>query len=331
MRYRLTMERGQSTSLQAANALATPVWIYADADRSPGAAIAAAQRAALSAQLLICGALVFRGFDLRTTEDFSRVVDAFSGGAPRFGYTGGASPRRDLDGGGRGVYSSTEYPPDIELSLHNELSYTDVQPNHLYFFCIAPAERGGATTLGDSRRILARIDPEILKAFQASGLRYVRNLSPDLGSGYSWQDAFETEDPASAEASCRRIGASFEWQENGYLRVGQRRPATARHPVTGEEVWFNQADGFHPSALDARTYASLLAWHGSEQAFRLNVMFGDGTPIGRDMLGQVRAAIAAERVEHHWQTGDVVVLDNFLKAHGRAPFTGQRKIALAMT
>lgn len=291
--------------------------------------IAMEQREALSARMLKDGALLFRGFELRTTADFGRFVDAFSGGAPRFGYSGGASPRRALDGDG--IYSSTEYPPEIELSLHNELSYADVHPGHLYFFCLEPARRGGATTLGDSRRILAGMSPGVVDAFCATGVRYVRNLSPDVGSGYSWQDAFETGDPAAAEASCRRIGASFEWREGGHLRVGQLRPATARHPVSGQEVWFNQADGFHPSALDAETYASLLAWHGSEDDFRLTVTFGDGTPIARDMLDEVRATIAAERTEHRWEAGDVVVLDNFLMAHGRAPFAGPRKIALAMT
>ena len=301
----------------------------AGSDAQAAVGIATAQRDALSVQLLVSGALLFRGFKLRTTEEFGRLVDAFSGGSPRFGYAGGASPRGALEGGGGNVYNSTEYPPAIELSLHNELSYTDVYPNLLFFFCLIAPGQGGATTLGDSRRILSRIDESVLQAFRTHGVRYVRNLSPDAGSGYSWQDVFETDDPAQAEAACRHIGASFEWRE-GFLRVSQVRPATALHPVTGEEVWFNQADGFHPSALDKDTYASLLAYHGNEDAFRLTVSFGDGTPIRRDMLDEVRAAITAERCDHQWQAGDVLVLDNLLMAHGRAPFTGSRKIALAM-
>ena len=325
------MPATQTSTLQALGGPVAPFLVQPTADDSAAAAceIAASRRESLSARLLETGALLFRGFALRTTQDFSRFVEAFSNGAPLFNYAGGASPRRALEGG-RAVYSSTEYPPEIELSLHNELSYADVHPRQLFFFCITPADTGGATTLGDSRRILARIDPEVLAAFRARGVRYIRNLSPDAGSGYSWQDAFETDDPAEAEAACRRIGASFEWRRDGDLRVSQMRPATVRHPVTGEEVWFNQADGFHPSALDPETYASHLAWHGSEDAFRLNATFGDGAPIERAMLNEVRAAIAAEKVGHDWQAGDVVVLDNFLFAHGRAPFSGPRKIALAM-
>jgi len=327
------MEHSEQLAVRAFGDRSGPIVIGPGLDRSMEAALAVATGTgpALKEQLLACGALLFRGFHLRTAEQFGAFVQAFSGGAPLFDYAGGASPRRGLKGAGRGLYSSTDYPPGIELSLHNELSYTDVQPAHLYFFCLVAPETGGATTLGDSRRILARMDGDALAAFRAKGVRYVRNLSADAGSGYSWQDAFETDDLAMAEAACLRTGSSFEWLEDGTLRVSHVRPATARHPVTREEVWFNQADGFHPSALDPATYADLLAWHGSEDRFRLNASFGDGSPIAREMLDRVRAAIAAEKFAHEWQAGDVVVLDNHLMAHGRMPFSGARSIALAMT
>jgi hypothetical protein len=113
--------------------------------------------------------------------------------------------------------------------------------------------------------------------------------------------------------------------------MSQVRGATAHHPETGEEVWFNQADGFHPSALDPATYARALAEVGSEDAFRLNVTYGDGEPIEREALEHIRAVLRAQTVPHRWERGDVVVLDNLLAAHGRLPFTGDRKIALAMT
>jgi alpha-ketoglutarate-dependent taurine dioxygenase len=113
--------------------------------------------------------------------------------------------------------------------------------------------------------------------------------------------------------------------------MSQVRPATAVHPVTGEEIWFNQADGFHPSGLDAQTYAELIAICGSEEAFRLNVSYGDGSPIEREALHQVREIIRRETIPHGWRKGDILVLDNMLAAHGRMPFSGPRKIALAMT
>jgi hypothetical protein len=103
------------------------------------------------------------------------------------------------------------------------------------------------------------------------------------------------------------------------------------HPQTGEEVWFNQADGFHPSALDEQSRQELLALYGSEDRFRLNVSFGDGSPIDPEALAAVRAVVREESRPHAWRKGDVLVLDNMLSAHGRRPFTGARRIVTAIT
>ena len=290
------------------------------------------EEAAIAArgQLTRHGALLFRGWGVEDLETFQRFVAAFSDGAAPFGYAGGASPRHRLSEAGA-VYSSTEYPPEMILSLHNELSYADVWPTTLYFFCLVPAARGGATSIADSRRILAALDPALVAEFRRRRLRYIRNLSPVQGSGYSWQEAFETSDPREAERGCERIGADHEWLRDGVLRISQVREATARHPGTGEEVWFNQADGFHPSALAPELYEAALAEVGSEDRFRLNVTYGDGEPIEREALEHIRAVLSAQTVPHGWQEGDMLVLDNILTAHGRLPFEGPRKIALAMT
>jgi alpha-ketoglutarate-dependent taurine dioxygenase len=293
----------------------------------------AAARNFFETELLKCGALLFRGFQVKAVAEFEQFVRLFSGGAEFFSYAGGVSPRRALGetAGGGGAYTSTEYPAHLTLPLHNELSYADVYPRRLYFFCLVEPENGGATTLGDSRRILKNLDKEIVETFRRKKICYIRNLHPHKGTGYSWPEAFETDDPRAAEECCRKIGARFEWRPNGVLRLSQIRPATAAHPQTGEEVWFNQADGFHPSNLDRETYAELLSFFGTEDEFRLNATFGDGSPIDLAMLGRIREVISRETIPHRWRQGDILAVDNLLAAHGRAPFAGARKIALAMT
>ena len=276
------------------------------------------------AGLLRYGAILLRGFAARTAEDFERFVREFSGKS-FFKYTGGVSPRVALSDG---VYTSTEYPPHLALALHNELSYSEKSPANLYFFCQTAPENGGATTLGDSRRILRNITPKTVGLFKHKNVRYDRNLKNEANSDYSWQAAFETHDRVIVENHCREIGAEFEWKPGGNLRVSQTRPATATHSGTGEEVWFNQADGFHPSNLDEAT----RQWYiSNNEEFRLDARFGDGSPIAVEMLEQIRSVLKKETIPHRWQTGDILILDNFLTAHGRMPFSGQRKIALAMT
>jgi alpha-ketoglutarate-dependent taurine dioxygenase len=280
------------------------------------------QRKFLHKQLLRYGALLLRGFQMKNTADFERFARVFSE-KELFNYAGGVSPRIVLSDG---VYTSTEYPAQFSLSLHNELSYSNIYPSLLFFGCLIAPQTGGETTLGNSRRILQKIDSQILDMFTRKKLCYVRNLQADKGSGYSWQEAFESEDKETVEIICRKAGADFQWKDDGGLRVSQIRPAILTHSITKEEVWFNQADGFHPSNLSEELLATLR-----EDELRLNVYFGDGTPIDSAMLGHIRRFLESETISHRWQVGDILILDNILSAHGRMPFVGARKIILAMT
>jgi hypothetical protein len=284
------------------------------------------EREFLREKLLTVGALLFRGYGPLDAQDFARFVRAFSG-RPPLDYVGGASPRIKLAGG---VYTSTEYPRHYTLSLHNELSYTYRWPEHLYFYCDTPAEQGGETPLGDSRALLRRIDPVVVKRFRELQVRYERRLHGGAGVGLSWQQAFETDDRAAVEDYCREGNVGFRWGADGGLWMGQVRPATLFHPRTGEEVWFNQADGFHTTGMHPETYRSLIS-QMKEEEFPLNAYHGDGSPLDPSSLAHVREMMAAEMAVFPWQAGDVLVIDNVLTAHGRMPFDGARRILLAMT
>jgi alpha-ketoglutarate-dependent taurine dioxygenase len=253
--------------------------------------------------------------DTQALRDF---VCRFSG-KDLFDYAGGASPRHQA--GARRIYNSTDYPPEISIQLHNELSYSSIYPQHLFFICIKPADAGGQTTLGDGRRILEAIDRDVVEELRRRGVCYIRNLSREPGSGYSWPEAFDTDDERAVEAICGKSGAEFRWTDDGAMQIRQFRPATITHPVTGEEVWFNQAAGFYfdRSKSDAATRP------------RLESTFGDGGPIPAEMIDHIGGVLEAQAVAHDWETGDIVILDNVLAEHGRMPFTGTREIVLAMT
>lgn len=297
-------------------------------DRTPGAlyALCREESAPLREALLDAGALLFRGFGPLRTEEFARFVREFAG-RPPLDYVGGASPRVKLGGG---VYTSTEYPSHYTLSLHNELSYNYRWPDHLYFYCETPAEEGGETPLGDSRRLLKKIDGAVVSKFVERKVRYDRRLHGGSGFGLSWRDAFETDDRAAVEEYCRAGGVRYEWTPDGGLRTSQVRPATHAHPLTGEEVWFNQADQFHTSGMHPETYRTLISRVGEEE-FPLNAFYGDGSPLDAEALAHVREVMAAETALFEWEAGDLLVLDNVLTAHGRMPFRGARRVLLAMT
>ena len=57
---------------------------------------------------------------------------------------------------------------------------------------------------------------------------------------------------------------------------------------------------------------------------------GDGSDIDERVLDGIRRAYEAETFTFRWEKGDVLVLDNMLVGHSRAPFTGTRQVLVAM-
>lgn len=244
----------------------------------------------------------------------------------RLAYVHGNSPRTKV---GANVYTSTEYPAEYTISMHNEMSYAHQWPARLLFFCDQEPETGGATPVVDGARWLAALDPEVREAF-SGGVRYTQNLHGGAGFGKSWQDTFETEDKADVEEFLRSSDAAWEWTNDGGLRVTQVRPAAIKHPVTGLEVWFNQADQWHPAALGDET-AAALAKILPEADLPQSVRFADGSPISPEYVLQVRDRGLEEAVDVDWHTGDLLLIDNLLVAHGRRSFTGPRRVLVAMS
>lgn len=268
------------------------------------------------------GGLMFRGLALDGADAFRGFAAGF--GHPLLTYEFGSTPRSKVT---QGVYTSTEYPPHQHIPLHNEQAYTRDWPMKIWFYCMQPAPEGGETPIADSRAIYRQMPPAIRERFAERGLMYVRNFGNGLD--VPWQQVFGTEDRAEVEAYCRRHAIACEWKEDGELRTRQVCQGVARHPVTQDMVWFNQAHLFHVSNLEPETRETLLEIVDEEDLPR-NVLYGDGTPIGDGVLSEVRAVLDAHLISFPWQAGDVMMLDNMLTAHARAPFKGPRKVIVAM-
>ncbi|MFE4519581.1 TauD/TfdA family dioxygenase [Kitasatospora sp. NPDC056783] len=268
-------------------------------------------------------ALVFRGFHV-TPDTLGAVYDLLL--PNRLAYVHGNSPRTKV---GQNVYTSTEYPQEFTISMHNEMSYAHAWPARLAFYCETAPETGGATPLVDGARWLASLDPELREAF-AGGVRYLQNLHDGYGFGKSWQQTFETDSREDVEAFLAGTEAVWEWRKDGGLRVAQLRPATTRHPVTGAEVWFNQADQWHPAGLGDDTAARLAAVLAPEDLPQ-SVTLADGSPIPAEWVEQIRDRGLAAAVDVDWHRGDVLLIDNLLVGHGRRPFTGPRRVLVAMS
>ncbi|HSL84826.1 MAG TPA: TauD/TfdA family dioxygenase [Thermoanaerobaculia bacterium] len=283
---------------------------------------AAGNRELLEEKLLVHGGILFRGFPVATVEAFEGLIAAVAG-AP-LEYRERSSPRSTVQGN---VYTSTDYPPEYPIFLHNENSYQRVVPQKIFFFCLVAPEDRGETPIADCRGVYRRIDPEVRRRFEERDWMYVRNFGSGLG--LDWPTVFQTEDRDEVERYCRENGIEAEWREEGRLRTRAVRAAVARHPATGEPVWFNHATFYHVSTLEP-AIGRALTEELAEEDLPANTYYGDGSPIEPEVLDRLREAYRAETVSFPWRQGDVLMLDNILVAHGRQAFSGPRKIVVGM-
>jgi alpha-ketoglutarate-dependent taurine dioxygenase len=270
------------------------------------------------------GGVLLRGFRIDDAPRFQRCAEAL--GAVTGSYAGGNSPRTQVAGD---VFTSTEFPASETISLHQEMSYLPQPPRRLFFHCQIPAPLGGQTTLAHAGDVLRALPPAIVDAFRARRLRYVRTFHPEGRLGKTWQSTWGTDDCATVERAIVDQGSAFRWLDDGGLRVETLCDGLARHPATGEELWFNQAEQWHASALAPATRALLEASFGAGNLAH-HCEFEDG-PIAEDMLAQIRATLRANRLLFDWRRGDVLMVDNLTLMHGREPFRGSRRTLVILS
>lgn len=290
-------------------------------------------------QLLKDGAVLLRDFPVESADDFDEVLSTLHLGAT-LDYVGGDSPRNRVKGN---IFTSTEMPASMTLPLHNELSFVEKYPKHICFYCdVEPTDRG-QTTIGDARKIYDAIDPEVKKRFVDRNLMYVSryyakstllDFINKFAKGHkTWMEVFQTEDKAEVERRCAQGGFSVKWHRGDWAEVSQTRPAILKHPETGEMVWFNQVHLYdcNPKFLGWGKFLGTKMIYLQKHTKIKDAYFGDGVPIPKKDIYHVLDVLDQQSVYFSWKKGDVLILDNILAMHGRAPFTGKRRVLTAMT
>ncbi len=276
----------------------------------------------INRSVLKFGGVLFRNFDTKNQEDFHRFLDTL--GVQLITYNESSTPRTQLK---NNVYTSTEFPNDQTIALHNELSTSATVPQKIWFFCDLPADEGGQTPIADVRRVYQRLSAGTRAKFEALGWKLVRNYGD--GFGLTWQDSFHTEDPAVVEKYCREQAITWEWKDGDRLRTWQTRPAVLDHPQSGDRAWFNHIAFWHDANL-APDVRELLRAEFAPEDMPYQTFYGDGTTIEDEVAHELRDAYLAERVVFDWYKGDLLMMDNLIAAHGRMPYKGDRRTLVAM-
>ncbi|HEY7144934.1 MAG TPA: TauD/TfdA family dioxygenase [Streptosporangiaceae bacterium] len=297
-----------------------PVLTTAAADP---ASWAAQHRDALRAAAADHGSVLVRGLQLRDAAQFAAVAGQLSTAGLMTEHEAFAS-RRSYPGG---VYSASKWPPNQPMCMHHELSYALEFPGLMLFACLTAPASGGATGVADAPAVLSALPAELVSRFEREGWLLTRNYNEDIGASVA--DAFGTDDRAAVEGYCRASAIEFEWQPDGGLRTRQLRSAVVTHPGSGQRCWFNQIAFLNERTIDPEVREFLVEMYG-EDALPFNTRFGNGDPVGEDVVQLLNSVYEAHTAREPWQAGDLMLVDNIRSAHSREPFEGEREVLAAM-
>ena len=291
------------------------VWAETGGD---AASWAAAHRNKLRTMVAVHGSVLVHGLGLHDTAQTGAVFRRLAASlmpereafAPRLSYPGG-------------VYSATPWPPNQQMCMHHELSYTLEFPGLMMFACLTAPASGGATTVSDSPTVLGALPAGLVQRFEREGWMLVRNYNEDFGA--SVEQAFGTADRGEIERYCRANATEFQWQPDGTLRTWQRRSAVVRHPVTRQRCWFNQIAFLNERTMDPEVRDYLADLYG-EDGLPFTTRFGNGDPIGEDIVELLNQTYEGCTKREPWQVGDLLLVDNVRTAHSREPYEGVREV-----
>ncbi len=295
------------------------------------------------------GALLFRGFDVETAQNFedaARELDE----ELKNNYLG-TSPRNSIT---KYTFSASELPDFYPIPQHCEMSFLKYPPRKLFFYCHLAPLANGETPVCDFRKVYKGLNKEVRDAFEKNGVKTIRNYDgPDAKGKFDlwklkrWDEMFLTTDKAKVEESCRTNGIEFEWLPGDKLRLFNEQDSFIKHPVTGEGVWFNHTQVFHRDAAALEyshiakrqklagsyfysavtsflTFTKRLTMKASDLG--THTVFKDGSEIPREYVAHLEDVIWDNMQFFNWQKGDILAIDNFSTSHGRMPYRGPREI-----
>ncbi|KAJ6805745.1 clavaminate synthase-like protein [Iris pallida] len=274
------------------------------------------ERAAIAELLHLHGAVLFRGFDVRSAEEFDRAVRSF--GWEAMEHLGATTRIKMTDR----VYTANEAPVDKLINFHHEMSVMKQSPSKIFFFCSEPAPEGGETSIVQSNVVVEKMEerlPEVVAKLKEEGLIYRNRMVKDseVNSGTvmnkTWKWFFKTDDEAEAEKRAKETlnCSSITFNSDGSADIAFG-PANPMREFGGKRAWFMPFLGY------------------TEDIYGVDNSFGDGSKVPREALVAYREILEENCVDVKWQRGDILLVDNHTVQHARRPGKPPRVVLVSV-
>lgn len=298
------------------------------------------------------GAILFRGFEIISPQDFEEVILNIDSNLKN-NYLG-TSPRNQVT---KYTFTATELPSAYPIMQHAEMSFLDSPPKKLFFYCGKAPGKFGETPITDLRKVLKEIPTHIREKFEKEKIRYSRVYNgPSNQSRFQfwktkrWDEMFQTKDKNEVEKTSKKQNFKVEWFGKDDLRLVNTTLAIRKHPESNTLAWHNHSQVFHIDAA-RKEYWKIFVRQKTIRGFLVAVTleiltfikkittkkeyldthctYGGGQEISGTELKQIQNVFWNNISLFSWQNGDILVIDNYSVSHGRHPFTGPREIFVA--
>jgi len=300
------------------------------------------------------GAVLLRGFDLQSPQDFESAtlsISKFQG----INECLMSEPGREVVQGTRCVlHTNTLYRTGGSLYLggfHSENYYSPDVPNYISFYCEQSSRLGGETGLVNTAKLFSDL-PETVKT--------------ELRRRAYWAAAWPLTTMASRyglsaqqmEQFCLDSGLPVVMQ-HGQKYASMYKPCVIEHPITKEHALaFNYAVELMRHGLDRAIQRLFLPDYSAREWLlhrlswrfpligvldKLDVLFRDpgtvwrtlfrksldtrvGEIFSKETTGLFATSIRKRYSSFKWRAGDLLIVDNLKMAHSGMPGSGARTL-----
>eukprot|EP00536_Pseudo-nitzschia_multiseries_P016860 jgi/Psemu1/263912/estExt_Genewise1Plus.C_12690011 len=265
------------------------------------------------------GFVLFRGFPLCTPEDFNGFVGAFDG------------------------FSDLSYSKSLSFAVRTKLCDRICTTNE--------GRSGGLTGIVSSPAVYERLQrrhPAFCTKLEREGVRYTVYAGPDSdptkGAGRSWKSFFRVSNRTECEARMTAGGWTWEWGvgpatatsdgdapvPSDFLKCTTPLLEAVKLAGTDGNCFFNQLIATTANALEFSRVGGSSSSNGydplvdvpTQEGIDECVRFGNGDPIPLEILLEAKDICEELAIDVEWQTGDVLLLSNYLMMHARRPWKG---------
>ena len=299
------------------------------------------------------GAILFRGFEVESAEQFQKVLELLNVQLESVYHFGSAHRVRITDK----VFTSSEAPPDMIIAPHNELNMVPVRPSVLAFFCQVQPALYGETPIINTEKLFYNLSPSLQHKIGNFPQRFVRYVPNHL-----LEIVFEGLSREEITKLLQEQGFDFNWEEDGSIYFECSYIPLFTHPRTsrlcfclsivdclvsrewyrnigqrysfGQSLYYNWLPAkLYKSFQQGLTTAATVVDGSQKRTSTLNTYFlnedGQCTNLTEAEAKELGKAEWQNAVIFQWKQGDILVIDNLQVAHSRLNTKLPRKILTA--